>query len=34
MSVQCDKASSEVPRKMVKILQDPDIEGIFRITVE
>jgi uncharacterized protein len=34
MSVQCDKASSEVPRKMVNILQDPDIEGIFRITVE
>ena len=34
MSVLCDKASSEVPRKMVKILQDPDIEGIFRITVE
>jgi hypothetical protein len=34
MSVLCDKASSEVPRKMVKILQDPDIQGIFRITVE
>ena len=34
MSVLCDKASSEVPRKMVKILQDPDIRGIFRITVE
>ena len=34
MSVLCDKASLEVPRKMVKILQDPDIQGIFRITVE
>jgi hypothetical protein len=34
MSVLCDKASSEVPRKLVKMLQHRDAKGIFRITVE
>jgi hypothetical protein len=34
MSVKCDMASSDVPRKMVKLLQDKDAKGIFRITVE
>lgn len=34
MSVLCDRASSEVPRKMVKALQDRDVKGIIRITIE
>ncbi|MDQ3848721.1 MAG: DUF371 domain-containing protein [Thermoproteota archaeon] len=34
LSVQCDKASSEVPRNLVAMLQDPEIKGIFRITVD
>ncbi|MDP9462577.1 MAG: DUF371 domain-containing protein [Thermoproteota archaeon] len=34
MSVLCDKASSDVPRKLVKILQDQETKGIFRITLE
>lgn len=34
MSVKCDMASSDMPRKMVKMLQDKDARGIFRITVE
>jgi hypothetical protein len=34
LSVRCDKASSDVPRKMVKLLQDSNAKGIFRITLE
>jgi hypothetical protein len=34
MSVLCNKASSEVPRKIVEILQDQNTKAIFRITVE
>jgi len=34
MSVRCDRASSDVPRKMVRMLQDMEERGIFRITVE
>ena len=34
MSVRCDRASSDVPRNMVRMLQDKDVKGIFRITVE
>ena len=34
MSVRCDRASSDIPRKMVKMLQDRDAKGIFRITLE
>jgi len=34
MSVLCDKASSDIPRKLVKMLQAQETKGIFRITVE
>ena len=34
MSVKCDKASSDVPRKIVRMLQNKDERGIFRIMVE
>ena len=34
MSVLCDKASSDVPGKLVRILQDQQTKGIFRITLE
>ncbi|MDQ3948309.1 MAG: DUF371 domain-containing protein [Thermoproteota archaeon] len=34
MSVLCDKASSDLPRKLVKMLQDQETKGIFRITLE
>ena len=34
MSVLCDKASSDVPRKLVRMLQDQKTKGIFRITLE
>jgi hypothetical protein len=34
MSVKCDRASSDLSRKMVKMLQDKGAKGIFRITVE
>jgi hypothetical protein len=34
MSVLCDKASSDLPRKLVNMLQDQETKGIFRITLE
>jgi hypothetical protein len=34
MSVLCNKASSDMPRKLVKMLQDQETKGIFRITLE
>ena len=34
LSVLCDKASSDLPRNMVKMLQDPETKGIFRVTFE
>lgn len=34
MSVKCDRASSDMPRGIVRMLQDKDAKGIFRITVE
>ena len=34
VSVLCDKASSDVPRKLVKMLQDQETKGIFRLTLE
>jgi hypothetical protein len=34
MSVRCDKACSDVPRKMVKMLQDKNARGILRVTAE
>jgi hypothetical protein len=34
MSILCDKASSDIPRELVRLLQDQDQKGIFRITLE
>ncbi len=34
MSVMCDKASSDLPRKMVKMLQADDARGLLRVSVE
>jgi hypothetical protein len=34
MSVLCNKASSDMPRKLVRMLQDQETKGIFRITLE
>ena len=34
MSVLCNKASSDMPRKLVKMLHDQETKGIFRITLE
>ena len=34
MSVMCSKASNDIPRQMVRLLQDSRAKGIFRISVE
>lgn len=34
LSVKCDKASSDLPRSMVTLLQDSSTIGILRITVD
>jgi uncharacterized protein len=34
ISVLSNKASSDMPRKLVKMLQDQETKGIFRITLE
>lgn len=34
LSVRCDRASSDIPRKMVEALRNPVTKGLFRITVE
>lgn len=34
LSVRCDRASSDIPRRMVQALKDPTMKGLFRITVE
>lgn len=34
MSIKCDRASYDIPRKLVGLLQDKDTKGIFRVTVE
>jgi hypothetical protein len=34
LSVNCDKASSDLPRSMVRLLQDDKTTGLFRISVE
>ena len=34
ISVRCDSASSDVPREIVKLLQDKNTKGIFRITAD
>ena len=33
LATNCDKASDSIPRKMVKMLQNPDAKGIFSIDV-
>lgn len=33
MAIQCDQASDSIPRQMVKLLQNPDQKGIFRIEI-
>lgn len=34
LSVRCNRASSDIPRRMVQALKDPTTKGLFRITVE
>ena len=34
LAINCNKASDDVPRKIVKLLQDPKTKGIFRIEVD
>lgn len=34
LSVRCDRASSDIPRKMVEALKNPETKGLFSITVE
>lgn len=34
LSVRCDKASSDIPRRMINALRNPETKGVFRITVE
>ena len=34
LSVKCDRASSDIPRRMVEALKDPATRGLFRVTVE
>jgi hypothetical protein len=33
LAIQCDKASDDMPRKMIKKLQDPKTKGLFVIEV-
>ena len=33
LAINCDKASHEIPKKMVRMLQDPNTKGIFAIDV-
>ena len=33
LAVNCDKASDDIPRKMIKQLQDPKTKGLFVIEV-
>lgn len=33
LAVNCDKSSNEIPRKMVRLLQNPKTNGIFKIEV-
>ncbi len=34
MSVRCNKASSDLPRSMIKSLRDPRAIGLFRVSIE
>ncbi len=33
LAVNCDKASDSIPRKLIKILQNPKASGVFSIEV-
>ena len=33
LAIQCDQASDSIPRQIVKLLQNPDQRGIFRIEI-
>lgn len=33
LATNCNKASDSIPRKMIKILQNPDTKGIFAIDI-
>lgn len=33
LAINCDKASNEIPRKMIKMLQSPQTRGLFVIEV-
>ena len=33
LATNCNKASNAIPRKMIKVLQNPDTKGIFTIDV-
>jgi uncharacterized protein len=34
MAIQCNKASCDIPRDMILLLQNPETKGVFRITTE
>jgi uncharacterized protein len=34
IAIQCDKASSDIPREMIMSLQSPETMGLLRITTE
>ena len=33
LAINCDKASNDIPRKMIKMLQNPQTKGVFVIEV-
>ena len=34
LAINCDKASDQIPREMIQLLQNPETRGIFRIDVD
>jgi hypothetical protein len=34
LAVKCDKASNNLPREMIQLLQNPNTKGVFRINVD
>jgi hypothetical protein len=34
IAIQCDKASRDIPRDMILLLQNPETKGVLRITTE
>jgi hypothetical protein len=34
MSIRCDKASNDIPRKIVRLLQDSDARGLLRVSTQ